>query len=542
MGINDGHGKSEYSVWEVGTPNNDVAVPEYAGGEWSPLQQGRKRGYRRVYVEPGPPLESTAPASHHHWDAAGVAAAVVPNKEKGEISSPADDETSVSDLSLISGLGSKNLRDLVLGHGGPGMRKLVYGDHGSAAGSRTSSIKSAAGASRFDHIGSLKMTYAAFKDPENEKEGVPLQLLPEILESSRFVVPTEDVLLAIIHKLDQRYDPGEPLKWDLLLHVAMHLERKDNSKSFFNSRTGPPFVWKSLQKSNLRKPDIEEFYPGLEPQVMTMMKDLEHHKKRCEREGNYVEARSTARRLNELKILENNKRRGAMLNRHMQERQSAERAYKAEVDDRNKYWDDKITLFQKDVMEHASRLKRQHTTILDTFRTKMASKKPCKPQWSAELLNQRKVQEYLGKQGKYSEALRVKKTADRLEHEELEATIESYQAEVGLKEQALRTKQHSEMEVLLQKATKGRDQLREGRAKDLQRIHQRHKNIVRELKALHAHEMFKFEQMYGKKMSEYQSNLGNGRYLSPPTRGYSSLALPKVAEVQCDDTHSTEGM
>lgn len=49
---------------------------------------------------------------------------------------------------------------------------------------------------------------------------------------------------------------------------------------------------------------------------------------------------------------------------------------------------------------------------------------------------------------------------------ELRATIAAYAAEVALKEQALRTKQQNEMEVLLQWAAEGRDELRKQRDTD----------------------------------------------------------------------------
>lgn len=82
------------------------------------------------------------------------------------------------------------------------------------------------------------------------------------------------------------------------------------------------------------------------------------------------------------------------------------------------------------------------------------------------------MQAFLGKQGKYLEANEVKHIADRMEHMELEATLAAYAAEVAIKEQALRAKQQNEMEVLLQRAAQGRDDLRKTRALDLERCTQ----------------------------------------------------------------------
>jgi len=59
-----------------------------------------------------------------------------------------------------------------------------------------------------------------------------------------------------------------------------------------------------------------------------------------------------------------------------------------------------------------------------------------------------------------------------MEHIELQATLASFAAEVAIKEQALRAKQQNEMEVLLQRAAQGRDELRKTRKLDLERCTQ----------------------------------------------------------------------
>lgn len=66
----------------------------------------------------------------------------------------------------------------------------------------------------------------------------------------------------------------------------------------------------------------------------------------------------------------------------------------------------------------------------------------------------------------------MKRIADRMEHIELQATLAAFAAEVAIKEQALRTKQQNEMEVLLQRAAQGRDELRKTRKLDLERCAQ----------------------------------------------------------------------
>jgi len=59
-----------------------------------------------------------------------------------------------------------------------------------------------------------------------------------------------------------------------------------------------------------------------------------------------------------------------------------------------------------------------------------------------------------------------------MEHVKLQATLAAFAAEVAIKEQALRAKQQNEMEVLLQRAAQGRDELRKTRKLDLERCAQ----------------------------------------------------------------------
>ncbi|CAM6104813.1 unnamed protein product [Calypogeia fissa] len=359
---------------------------------------------------------------------------------------------------------------------------------------------SSATSSKFDNVSSLKMTYYAFKNNNNsQKPNVPSSLLTAQLE-----------------------------------------RRETRYPSFLGSRGSvsmgggsSPGAWRTLQRSPSRKASLDT-YPSLAPQVVEVMKSLEEHKKKCENEGNYMAAQSAVQRLHGIKLLEDNKRKAGMIQRHLKERDEVEKAYKVEIDERNRLWDEKLHLFHKGVVEHAAKLKRQQIGILQAFRAKMASKVPNKPQWSRELLKHRKVQNFLGKQGKYLEAQEVKRIADRMEHLELQATLAAYQAEVTSKEQALRAKQQAEMEVLLQRAAQGRDELQKTRAQDLDRCNQRHANIVRELKALQKQQCLKFEAVLAKRVSEFKQMGGNFQFLSQSiNNNYGSLCLSNI--VDCRD-------
>ncbi|XP_024521234.1 uncharacterized protein LOC112342884 isoform X2 [Selaginella moellendorffii] len=303
--------------------------------------------------------------------------------------------------------------------------------------------------------------------------------------------------------------------------------RLESYPSFLNSRRSvnmstcsSPNVFRTLQKSPSRRANLEETYPALDPKVVDTIKELDELRRTCEKKGHYLEANAAVAKLQKLKMVEDEKRRATMLDRHLREREMAKKAYVRELEERNRLWDDKLKNFHREVMEHAGQLKRQHTAALQALRTKLNAKTPSKPQWSGELLRLRKVQvswiclepkarpsevpiypmqECLGKQGKYIDAQELKRQADQMEQAELQATLQSFQNEVGAKENALRSKQHVELEVLLQRAAQARDDLQRNREQDLERCHQRHKNVVRELKVIHSQEIFRFDHYLGKK-------------------------------------------
>ncbi|KAH7294211.1 hypothetical protein KP509_28G060900 [Ceratopteris richardii] len=401
--------------------------------------------------------------------------------------------------------------------------------------------------SKFDHMATLKMTYATYKESNLGKEGVPLSLLPEILESARFMVPPPRDLVPLLQRIDPEYKSGDLVRWSLLQNLALQIERKETRyPSVFVQRcsvarpnSSSPSSWKALQRSPSRRTHPEDDCPELEPQVYEMMKEIDNRRRKSAKEGNYLAADAAAQRLLELKLFEDNKRRATMLERHAQEREQAEKAYKEELQERNQLWDERLKSFQKEVVEHAQRLKQQHVAALQHFKEKMSSKTPIKAQWSRELLKQRRIQSYLGKQGKYLEAQEVKQSADRMEQAELQAAIAAFQSDVIGKEQTIRVKQQTEMDILLQRAARTREEIRKSRTLDLQRCHQRHKNVMRELAAIQKQEVFRFDQLMQKKVQNPYTGIGfGGQRLS---QSPSSRAHFNAVDYSTDDACGSGG-
>jgi hypothetical protein len=85
------------------------------------------------------------------------------------------------------------------------------------------------------------------------------------------------------------------------------------------------------------------------------------------------------------------------------------------------------------VAEQCERLKVLHVGKFEEFRGEAELKVPRRPQFSKELLNQKHIQENLAKQRKYDEAEALRDVCARMEVAEMQATILTYEAEVGLK-------------------------------------------------------------------------------------------------------------
>ena len=215
--------------------------------------------------------------------------------------------------------------------------------------------------------------------------------------------------------------------------------------------------------------------------VLEFLRALEEHRRACEREGRYLEARTAALRINDLKVHEESRKREEIRARQMGERLEAERAYASEAVEHATMWVAKDAEYEMSVKEQVERLKAAHMEKLVTFKQGVESRAPTRPQYSKELLNQRNIQVNLAKQGKYLEAQKVKKAADAMEKVELGATVAAYKAEAELRLGRLQAQQAQEMQALLQRASRGRDELRKAREGDTARRDQRYKNVLAEL-------------------------------------------------------------
>jgi len=244
--------------------------------------------------------------------------------------------------------------------------------------------------------------------------------------------------------------------------------------------------------------------------VIQFIRTLEAHKRRCEAEGKYKEATLAAQRLNELKLHEEAKLRMGMGTRQEGERGDAEKSYDEESAQHGAMWEEKFTAYESSVREQVDRLREIHAAKLDDFRERMEAGRPQHARPTKELLNQREIQKHLAKQGQYDKAEKIKRVADRMEAAEYEATQHAYNNECLLKEQQMRSKQGQEMEALLQRANRGRDELRITCQQDTDRRAQRFRNVMQELDNIQKLEAVQLEYFLE------QQTMAGKRDLPPP--------------------------
>ena len=247
--------------------------------------------------------------------------------------------------------------------------------------------------------------------------------------------------------------------------------------------------------------------------VLSFIRALEEHKKKCEVEEKYMEAKETAKRLAALKEREAESRRQEMGARQKKEQEEALAAFEIEKRQQEAMWLEKVEQYEVSVEQQIERLKEVHQEQMGRFREEQEQRRPTRAKFSKELLNQRKIQQHLAKQGHYMKAMKLKQVSDKMEEAEMQATQATFEAEISLREQQLKVQQRKEKDALYQRAARGRGELQLTCNQDLQKREQRFKNVLAELGNLHRLEHVQLDHFLS------QQVLAGKRTQSTPGRG-----------------------
>ncbi|GLI59263.1 hypothetical protein VaNZ11_001110 [Volvox africanus] len=231
----------------------------------------------------------------------------------------------------------------------------------------------------------------------------------------------------------------------------------------------------------------------LDEAVVQYMAKLEEHRRKCEVEGRYQEAKLASRRLADLRTAQVDSLRQELASNQSRELEEVHAVYEEEAAKFHQLWDQRMRDYGINLTKALEDLKNSHTTQLAAYVDDLQRKKPTRARPSRDYLVQREMQDKLVKAKLYGRATKVKSMADELYQAELETTVAAWEAESKLKIAKLQSKQQNEYEVLLQRGSKGRDELELKRLAETERRTLRFRNIVSELEQLHKLELAHLE-------------------------------------------------
>ena len=127
---------------------------------------------------------------------------------------------------------------------------------------------------------------------------------------------------------------------------------------------------------------------------------LEDHRITCEKEGKYVEAEMAKNRVAELKQQDYDRRLQELIFNQTQQREECEQAHIKQYQEFNQQWDEDLLQTQKEDGQALAELENRHALEIETNRNMLEEKLPLTFKFSAELLNQQRIQDSLAKQKK----------------------------------------------------------------------------------------------------------------------------------------------
>lgn len=224
--------------------------------------------------------------------------------------------------------------------------------------------------------------------------------------------------------------------------------------------------------------------PEDEHAIQDFLEVLEKHRVDCEKSGKYEEAELARTRLEQLRQHEENRRRNELRSQQLAERLGVEEAHMSELQEFNEIWDRKSAEFEA----HAGNLKntlsdrhkQEHQSCLEKLRRDV---EPRTPRWSKDLLNLRKIQETLAKMKKYAEAEKTKVQADKVEEHEHAQWKGKREGKIAAMEEQCLHKQQLEMGGLLKRIQSGREEQKQARKMELERLLQRYHNVKTQLES-----------------------------------------------------------
>eukprot|EP00391_Amoebophrya_sp_Ameob2_P008747 CAMPEP_0178992764 /NCGR_PEP_ID=MMETSP0795-20121207/6301_1 /TAXON_ID=88552 /ORGANISM="Amoebophrya sp., Strain Ameob2" /LENGTH=406 /DNA_ID=CAMNT_0020684693 /DNA_START=45 /DNA_END=1266 /DNA_ORIENTATION=- len=256
---------------------------------------------------------------------------------------------------------------------------------------------------------------------------------------------------------------------------------------------------------------------------LALMRRLEQYRKQCEIKGDYSEARKARTKYDELRFKESVRQRRLIEQAQVHEMSEVEAAQKQQLMEFSAAWDRYMADYESTAYMSLEKLKEQHAQQFSDL-TDNVERQPRVCKFSPDLLELRRRQKALGKQGQYEEAAKVKEQADRLEKYEIAKYASQSVDQVQRQEQRLRAQQNKALNALLKRIQRDRSEQLRQRGVDSRRLCQRNKNLRMDLEKKQHFEFLRAE-------AAIKAILGNAEQAEKLLEAQDSSFLEKLGIV-----------
>jgi hypothetical protein len=195
---------------------------------------------------------------------------------------------------------------------------------------------------------------------------------------------------------------------------------------------------------------------------------LEEHQRNCEKAGKYLEADIAKKRLEELRAHEAERREEGLRSRQIAQRLGIEEAHMLEFQQFNDMWDRTMAEYEERACELLEAMRQRHE--LDAREQRHEQQAAGRPKHSSKLLDLRRIEVSLAKQGDYQEAQKVKVRADAMEKAEVARHTAHREQTQHAAEVKLHQRHELEVNSLRQRIQTGAEEQRVARQQDLERL------------------------------------------------------------------------
>eukprot|EP00753_Platysulcus_tardus_P015058 PLAT4751.1.p1 GENE.PLAT4751.1~~PLAT4751.1.p1 ORF type:complete len:427 (+),score=234.09 PLAT4751.1:131-1411(+) len=234
---------------------------------------------------------------------------------------------------------------------------------------------------------------------------------------------------------------------------------------------------------------------GPDPKVLEFLSILEQYRLKCEMDGEYMEAERASKQLALLRKQEAKRQHKALRSRQLAEKHDVLNACSLQFSQFNAAWDKYLDEYDVMAQMYIQGMTERHAVKLREFQEKLQKEILAKPpKFSRELLDWRKRQTLLARQGNYAGAQKIKRIADMMEEKERKKLSDGHRSLVSRKEAKFRQQQQAELQALLKRIDVRRREHLKKRELDGKRLLLRNRNRRTALEARQSTETSKVSE------------------------------------------------